>query len=57
MNSKRLKTKVNKGIKLSEAEERYLIDLMNKHTKHLNVIIDMLIRNDRVKDNEKKCIW
>jgi hypothetical protein len=51
MNSKRLKTKVNKGIKLSEAEEQYLVDLMNKHTKHLNAILDLIIRNDRVKDN------
>jgi hypothetical protein len=52
MNSKRLKTKINKGIKLSEAEEKYLVALMNKHTKHLNIILDMIIRSDRVKDNE-----
>ena len=51
MNSKKIKTKVNKGIKLSETEEQYLVDLMNKQTKRLNVILDIIIRNDLVKDN------
>lgn len=53
MNAKILKTKLNKKIKLSAEERKYLMALMHKHTEHLNSIIDLLVKNDRLKDNEK----
>jgi hypothetical protein len=52
MNSKKLKTKVKKGLDLSVDEREYLIRLMKKHTDHLNVIIDILINIERSEDDK-----
>ncbi len=49
VNSKTLKAKLNKKIKLDPEERKYLVALMHKHTHHLNTIIDLLVRNDRLK--------